>query len=175
METNWYVIAGGVCSGKTTIVTELAKRGYATVPEAAREVIDEQLQAGKSLEEVRGDVLAFQRAVLKRIAQHEAFVPKDKLTFFDRGRPDARAFLAFNKIPEPEDITREIEKASYRKVFMLEPLSHVSDYYRIEKPEEIALLHEEHVRAYESLALTIVYVPVLPVEERIELILRGIS
>lgn len=37
-----YVLTGGPGTGKTTLLKELAKRGYQTVPEAARLVIQEE-------------------------------------------------------------------------------------------------------------------------------------
>ncbi|HWH07151.1 MAG TPA: ATP-binding protein [Candidatus Paceibacterota bacterium] len=174
MQTNWYAIAGGVCSGKTTVIEELKKRGYTIVPEAAREIIDEGLAEGKTLEEVRGDVLAFQRQILARFGQKEGALARDEIAFFDRGRPDARAFLAFNALPEPLDVTREVEGAAYKKVFMLAPLTHIPEYYRTERPEEIEHLHEHHVRAYESLPLVIQHVPVMSVSERVDFIVRNL-
>ena len=166
MQTNWYAIVGGVCSGKTSVIEELKKRGYTVVPEAARAIIDEDLAEGKTIDEIRGDVLTFQRRILKRFEEVEKqFSPSD-VVFFDRGRPDARAFLAFNKIPEPTDVTQLVEEARYKKVFMLAPLTLVTDYYRIEHPEEIAILHTAHVDAYKTMPFPIVDVPVMSVGAR---------
>ena len=44
-----YVIDGGAYSGKTSVIKELARRGFATVPEAATLVIREQLACGGGL------------------------------------------------------------------------------------------------------------------------------
>jgi len=171
MACNWYVIAGGVCSGKTSVIKELERRGYPVVEETARELIDEGINEGKTLEEARGDVLSFQRRVVRRQEEKEALLPKDTQVFLDRGNPDARAFLAFNSIVEPEDVTDAIGRATYGKVFMLEPIRFESDYYRVETSDDIERLHAEHVRAYESLGHEIVSVPVMPVPERVNFIL----
>ena len=40
--TNWCVITGGPCTGKTTVVELLAQRGYKTTIEHARHYIDTQ-------------------------------------------------------------------------------------------------------------------------------------
>ena len=175
MDNHWYVIAGGVCSGKTSVIEELKGRGYHVVPETARELIDEGMRAGKTLEESRGDVLDFQRRVIARQSEKEAALPKDIPVFLDRGAPDARAFLSFNHIEEPADITEALTRSRYRKVFMLEPIRFVSDYYRIETAEDIERLHQEHVRAYESLGIDIVDVPVMPVPERADFILSKLD
>ena len=44
-----YVVDGGVYSGKTSAIKELARRGFATVPEAAAIVIEEQLAGNGNL------------------------------------------------------------------------------------------------------------------------------
>lgn len=169
-----YVIAGGVCSGKTSVINELQKRGYRVVPETARELIDEGMEEGKTLEEARGDVLSFQRRVLRRQEEKEAVLPHDEVVFLDRANPDARAFLRFSNLAEPEDVTEALSRCSYEKVFMLEPIRFESDYYRVETAADIERLHDEHVRAYQSLGFQIVDVPVMPVEERVDFILKNL-
>jgi len=175
MPSNRYVIAGGVCSGKTSVINELERRGYAVVSETARELIDEGLAAGKSLEEIRADVLTFQRSVIERQGEKEARLPTEGPVFLDRANPDVRAFLAFNGIREPEDVARAIAAGMYRKIFMLDPIRFESDYYRVETADDIERLHQEHVRAYESLGYTIVQVPIMSVPERAQFILERLD
>jgi predicted ATPase len=175
MPNRWYVIAGGVCSGKTSVIDELKRRGYTVVPETARELIDEGMQEGKTLEEARGDIVSFQRRVLARQTEKEAVLPKDEIVFLDRANPDARAFLAFSALEEPEDVTETLGRCSYRKVFMLEPIRFESDYYRVETADDIERLHDAHVQAYRSLGFEIVDVPVMPVLERVDFILEQLN
>jgi len=175
MDNRWYVIAGGVCSGKTSVIKELEQRGYQVVPETARELIDEGMKEGKTLEESRGDVLSFQRRVIARQEEKEAALPREEVIFLDRGNPDSRAFLTFNRIEEPVDVTEALRRARYRKVFMLEPIRFESDYYRIETADDIERLHQEHVWAYQSLGIDIIDVPVMPVTERTDFILSKLD
>lgn len=175
MPNRWYVIAGGVCSGKTSVIDELGRRGYTVVPETARELIDEGMKEGKTLEEARGDVLSFQRRVLRRQEEKEASLPRDEVVFLDRANPDARAFLAFVALEEPEDVTEALGRCSYRKVFMLEPIRFESDYYRVETADDIERLHAEHVKAYQSLEFETIDVPVMPVKERVDFILKQLD
>ena len=51
--TNWYVITGGPCSGKTTTVNMLTAKGYKTTIEHARHYLDTQHRNGKTIEEVK--------------------------------------------------------------------------------------------------------------------------
>jgi predicted ATPase len=48
----WYAVAGGPSSGKTTLVNELAKRGFQVYSEAARALIAREMSRGCSLEEI---------------------------------------------------------------------------------------------------------------------------
>ncbi|QQO10398.1 AAA family ATPase [Breznakiella homolactica] len=41
-----YIITGGPGAGKTSVVNELSVRGYKTIPEAAREIIRNQIDTG---------------------------------------------------------------------------------------------------------------------------------
>ncbi len=41
-KTNYFILTGGPGSGKTTTLNELAHRGFLTVPEVARAIIQKQ-------------------------------------------------------------------------------------------------------------------------------------
>ena len=80
---NWYVITGGPSAGKTTLLAELEKLGYKTIPEAARTLIDEAVAEGIDVNALRVDEKRFQEDVarLKESIEttHDASTP----TFFD--------------------------------------------------------------------------------------------
>ena len=61
------VIAGGPCSGKTTLLKALKEKGFTVIPETAEEVIRSAVKAGISVEEQRlMDPVGFQLDLLKR-------------------------------------------------------------------------------------------------------------
>ena len=47
VQTNWYVITGAPCSGKTTLIEQLADKGYRTIPETARLYMENEMAAGQ--------------------------------------------------------------------------------------------------------------------------------
>jgi predicted ATPase len=55
VQTNWHVITGGTCCGKTTLIDLLAERGFQTVPETGRQVIEREVARGRAVEEVFRD------------------------------------------------------------------------------------------------------------------------
>ena len=174
IETNWYVITGGPSSGKTTTVNLLKARGYKTTIEHARHYIDTQKIIGKTVEETRQNQLVFQLGVLNmQIAQERALSP-DENVFLDRAIPDALAYYRFLKLPEDEKLQKAIRQASYKKVFILDPLPLVQDYARTEDEAAQKDIHRLITEVYESLSYPVIHVPVLPPEERADFILKNI-
>lgn len=94
-----YVFAGAAYSGKTTLLNEMAKLGFQTVPEAARQVIEEQL-AGSGAMLPWVNLRGFERLCLERMIEAESKL-NDGTVFFDRALPDSLAYhKAYNACPE---------------------------------------------------------------------------
>ena len=55
-QTNWCVITGAPCSGKTAVIYELKQGGYKVIHEVARAYIDEMLDDGQPLDQIKADV-----------------------------------------------------------------------------------------------------------------------
>jgi len=173
-DTEWYVITGGPSSGKTTTVEILKKRGYKTTIEHARHYIDTERITGKTTEEIRANQLVFQRGVLNmQIEQEQALSPKD-IVFLDRALPDALAYYHFLNLPEDKTLGKVLVEASYKKVFILDPLPLQNDYARTEDESAQKRIHELLTEVYESLPFPVVHVPVLPPEERVNFILKNL-
>ncbi len=170
-ENNWYVITGGPSSGKTTLIQELARRKYATIQEAAREVIDNGLAQGKSVKEIRSDEQVFQYEVLKQKLAVEASHDNQILTFFDRGMHDTAAYLQYYGWELNVLAQQAMKSATYRKVFLLEPLPNFEkDYARTEEDgfaESISRLLYDTYSAYN---LKPIRVPALDVKDRLDFI-----
>ncbi|MDI6799666.1 MAG: ATP-binding protein [Actinomycetota bacterium] len=174
IKTNWYVITGGPSSGKTTVVNMLKERGYKTTVEHARHYIDTQKVAGKTIEEIKANQLAFQRGVIKmQIAEEEALSP-DEVVFLDRAIPDALAYYRFLDLAEDDELKDALRRFRYKKVFILDLLPLVNDYARTENEAAQKKIHRLLVAVYEALGFQVVHVPVLPPEERVEFILKNL-
>jgi len=172
--TNWYVITGGPSSGKTTTVNLLNARGYKTTIEHARHYIDTQRITGKTTEEIRANQVEFQRGVLDMQIAQEKELSRDEVIFLDRAIPDALAYYRFLNLPEDEKLRNALRQASYKKVFILDPLPLVNDYARTEDSAAQKNLHELLTEVYGSLGFPIVHVPILPPEERVDFVLKNL-
>ncbi|MDR3571824.1 MAG: ATP-binding protein [Candidatus Pacebacteria bacterium] len=171
MTPPWYVLTGGPCSGKTTLINELKGRSYSVFPESARTVIAAQLATGKNIEAIVADPLALEKLIVAHQQELVAEAPKDQIVFFDRGIPDNVAYLRKFGIPVEEFFTNAIQSVTYRKVFLLDMIEFANDAERYETPQEAAWLHTEITRAYEELGYEIVQVPIIPVSERADFVL----
>lgn len=171
MQTNWHVITGGPGTGKTVLIDLLAKRGYNTMPEAAKEIIDEGLGQGKTIQDIRGDEHAWQAKILQRILANEASTPRDQLTFFDRGAHDGLAHLRYYQLTPREEWNDITQSHPYKTVFLLEPLHDVAkDYHRLENIAFTRKITSMMRDAYRQAGAEPIMIPALPPEERLKLI-----
>jgi len=173
-QTNWYVLTGGPGSGKTTTVNLLNERGYKTTIEHARHYLDTQRISGKTIEEVRRNQKEFQLGILDMQIEQEKELSPDDVVFLDRAIPDALAYYRFLNLPEDEKLLEALRTVSYKKVFIMVCLPLVQDYARTEDEAAQKKIHALLIEVYESLGFPIVQVPVLPIEERIDFILKNL-
>ena len=91
--SNHYVITGNPGSGKNTLLKALRRRGVSVRFEVARQYIEEQIELGKNIEEIRSNEQSFQTEVLKRKVEREHHLDPQEVVFLDRGIPDTYAYL----------------------------------------------------------------------------------
>lgn len=167
----WYVLTGGPCSGKTTLINELKDRGYSVLPEAARVVIAAQLAEGKTIEQIVADPLSLQHVIIGHKLELQGQASTDEVLFLDRGVPDDVAYYRKFGLQPDHVLQSGIERSRYRKIFLLDMIEFTGDAERYESPEEATWLHEEIGRAYRELGYEVIQVPVLPVSERADFVL----
>ena len=93
IQTNWHVIKGAPCSGKTTLIDLLSGKGHQTVPEIGRKYIKEKIAKGRTLAEIRADDIAFCYVIKDLQLETEHGLRPEDVIFLDRGFPDCLAFF----------------------------------------------------------------------------------
>jgi len=103
IQTNWHVITGASCSGKTTLLDQLSDRGFLTAAESAREYFDREIARGRTVEEIRENGPALQCAIddLQRRLEHG--FRANEVIFLDRALPDSLSFYRVAGL-NPNDI-----------------------------------------------------------------------
>jgi len=164
------VITGGPCTGKTTTVEALEKRGHKVLPEISRLVIEEQNKIG-------GDMVPWKRLqdfnaeVTRRQLDMEANAPNG-LVFLDRGVIDNLAYCEWGNVTPPQELKDAVTQTSYGKVFLLLPLPFIeNDDVRTETGEDVITLTNLIRKAYQEHGHKVIEIPPVSVDERVELIL----
>ena len=173
-----YVLTGGPGTGKSTLLEELARRGYQTVPEAARQIIKEEMPKERPVLPWT-DLSEFQEKVLQRQLDLESKISAG-LVFLDRGLLDSIAYCREGDISLPETLKQIVEKERHQRryagIFILDFLpSYVADGVRREEQEEAEDLHFQIGAVYEELYYQCWHVPVLSPAKRAQFILKYLA
>lgn len=171
--TNWCVITGAPCSGKTTVIRELEKRGYRVVQEIARAHIDKALMKGKTIQEIKADIKAFEQHILDKKVEIEASLPKNETIFLDRAIPDSIAYFTLEGL-DPEGPIEKSRITRYQKIFFFEKLAFQKDAVRSEDEKIAAELDRLLQKSYQMLGYEIIHVPLAPVGDRVEFVLKNV-
>ncbi len=169
--TNWCVITGAPCSGKTTVIDALEQRGYAVVHEVARAFIDTELAKGKTLAQIRADERAFERHILMEKVKIEATLAKADIVFLDRAVPDSMAYYRLRGL-DPAEPRQWSQAVRYRNIFLFERLGFLTDPVRAEDDQTAERLSQLITESYQSLGYDLIPVPVGSVADRTEFILE---
>jgi predicted ATPase len=174
VQTNWCVITGASCSGKTTLINILANKGFRTVPEAGREFFKREIAKGRTINEIRDDPAAFTRQVYDIMVEHESGLRTAEINFLDRALPDGFAFYRIAGL-NPNEILPDCFQHRYASVFLLNRLPYQKDGVRVADDETAAYLESWTLRDYSALGYKVIRVPVLSPEERFKFVLEKLT
>jgi predicted ATPase len=173
-KNNWYVLTGAPSSGKTTILKELEKKGHKVIYEIARIFIENELKKGKSLKEIRKNELVFQQKILKLKVDLEKKLPKNKITFLERGIPDSISYFKICDHFHDELLNKAVKNCFYKKIFLLELLEYKKDHARVESRKKAQELETLLELDYKKLGMDVINVPKMSIEKRVRFILDNL-
>jgi predicted ATPase len=174
VQTNWHVITGAPCSGKTTLIDQLADKGFRTVPETGRQYIEREMARGRTIDEIRENETTFARRIKDMQLRIEHGLRANDIAFLDRAFPDCLAFCRVVGL-NPNQILAECFHHRYASVFVLDRLRLQQDGVRTEDDASAGLLDEWLARDYSALGYSVVRVPVMSPEERLAFVLERLS
>jgi predicted ATPase len=116
------VLSGCSGGGKSTLLAEMASRGYQVYPEPGRQIVKEQLSIG-------GDGLPWENShkfaelcVSRALFFYNTAVPVDKPVLFDRSIVDNISGMERIGIPMHQSLQVALQRYRYaRRVFMVPP------------------------------------------------------
>ena len=170
-QTNWHVITGAPCSGKTAVIRELEKLGYPVVHEVARAYIDERLQNGETIARIKADILSFERHILyKKIAIEQSLL-NEETVFMDRAVPDSIGYYILEGL-DPDDPIQKSRLWRYKKVFFFDRIPFEKDPVRSENNKTASKIEGLLKKSYRMLGYEIIVVPLESVNARVNFILN---
>jgi len=176
VQTQIHVIAGGPCSGKTSVIEALAKAGYRVEEETAERLIKAGVALGRRAEDLRADPIQWQRDVFRR--DHALFdsLPVDALVFTDTSMIEDLVFGDRAGLSTGPKLDAWLRHKRYKKVFFLDPLE---DYQqtsiRIESQQAALEISAEVKDRYRHHGYEPIAVPSAPVAQRVQFILSRIT
>src|SRR5271157_209214 len=174
MDTNRFVVISGCSSGgKSTLLVELGRRGYATVEEPGRRIVKEEM-LGKGLALPWADKIAFaRRAIALALADRTTANRESGWVFFDRGLIDAAAALQHLR-GEPALATLAPAHRYHPRVFLAPPWPeiYVTDAERRHDLDAAVAEYQRLLDVYPSLGYEVTVLPKVGVAERADLILQ---
>jgi len=170
----FFIIAGASGSGKSTLLAELARLGHATVAEAGRAVVKEQVAlGGRALP--WADHVAFMEEVLARNIQgHGSALSLPLPVFFDRGVPEVLCWARRLGVGVQAHHRAAVERCRYNmKVFVTEPWPeiYVTDSERRESYERSLEEYAPTLAAYAEAGYELCVIPKASPEERVRFVL----
>lgn len=170
---DWYVLTGGPCAGKTTTIMELEKRGNKIMQEPARSYFEREFAKGRTLDEIKTPFDRFLHdLVVEARAQEDAST--DESLFLDRALVDSVAYYNFFNLPITDFLHESAMSRPYKKAFLLDLVDFKNDEARNETPEQARQIDQLIEEAYRAYDFDIVRVPVMPVDERVDYILKRV-
>jgi len=174
IQTRWHVITGASCSGKSTLIDQLAGKGFQTVPEVGRQYIEKELAKGRTIDEIRKNQAELTCKIYQMWVETEAGLDPSDTLFLDRALPDSFAFYrVIGK--DPNKILPDCFQHHYASVFMLDRFPYDRDGVRAGDDAYAEFFDLWMVRDYKALGYDVIRVPILPPDERLSFILKNLS
>jgi predicted ATPase len=170
--TRYIIVSGCSGGGKSTLLGELQKRGFAIAAEPGRRIVKQQLEAGgEALPWV--NMAAFAQQAIEMALQDLADAERrPSVTFFDRGLVDAVAGL-HHATGEPMRLDLIAANRFHVDVFMTPPWPELyqTDSERRHGLEEAIAEYDRLVKLYPSLGYRVRLLPKISVAQRADYIL----
>jgi predicted ATPase len=173
-----FIITGGPGSGKSTLIEALAARGFACMPEAGRAIIRDQVSiGGEALPWLNRRMFA-ELMLSWEMRSYRAALDLRGPVFFDRGVPDVAGYLRLSGMSLPAHVEKAAESFRYcPRVFIAPPWLEIfgNDAERLQSFDEAQATHRAMAETYAGLGYDLIPLPQVPVEQRVEFVVKAID
>ena len=177
MTDRLFVVTGGPGSGKTSLIESLARRGLASMPEAGRAIIRDQVSIGGSALPW-ADRAAFAELMLGwEMRSHREASAMDGPVVMDRGVPDVVGYLTLCGLPVPPHAEAAAGIFRYNRCVFLAPYWEAiftQDSERKQDRREAEATCKVMAETYARLGYQTIELPRAGIEARAEFVIRYI-
>lgn len=167
------VLSGCSGGGKSTLLAELARRGFSTVSEPGRRIVEEELRGeGKALPWV--DLAAFaRRAIDMASVDRRQAASEAGWVFFDRGLIDAAVALQHATCQPASVILSQYERY-HSRVFLTPPWPeiYILDSERRHRLEDAISEYDRLLTAYDAFGYETIILPKVGVGARADFVMH---
>jgi predicted ATPase len=170
------VISGCSGGGKSTLLSELARRGYAVVEEPGLRIVREEVSSAGTALPWKDAEAFLARAITMALADRIAASKLAGWVFFDRGLIDAAAGLEHLTGEPVLDSLGQIHRY-HRRVFLTPPWPEIyrTDMDRRHDMDFAAAEYSRLLEAYPSLGYEVAILPKISVAERADFVLKSLQ
>ena len=173
-----YVVSGCSGSGKSTLIAALARRGEAVAVEPGRAIVKSQLAAGEDGLPWANAQRFIDLCAARAIADFDRRVRGRRRAFFDRSFIDVASAVERSGLAAPVALTQALESKRYAPlVFITAPWAALfaPDAQRRHGFSEALAEYAALVPTYRRHGYAIVFIPPLPVVERVAFVLATVA
>ncbi|WP_158750981.1 AAA family ATPase [Acidobacterium sp. S8] len=172
-----YVITGGPGTGKTKLLDELISRGSACVPEAARDIIQQEMRNGGDAVPWKNMQRYSELMLKKSIEDYLAYANAQQVTIFDRGILDTFAHYRLAQLTLPEDSYAHAQLLRYnRNVFLTPPWEEIyeTDSERKQTYAESVAVYQTIKDVYVEYGYNLIEIPRTSISERADFVMQAL-
>lgn len=170
-QTRIHVVAGGPCSGKTTLLKALEQVGYRVEVETSERLLEAGIAQGHTAEELRSDPVSWQQEILRQDYALFDRLPIDEIVFTDTSFIENLVFSDRAGIATGPNLESWLRSKRYKVVFFLDSLdTYEQSSVRLESQQVALQISEEVRQRYQRYGYHPVSVPPVSVAERVAFI-----
>jgi predicted ATPase len=174
----FFVITGASGAGKSTLLAALREKGFSTVPEVGRAIVQKQVASGGTVLPWIDQPLFMEEVLRRNVQDHRAASQLRSPVFFDRGVPECLAWARILGVGvQPHHRAAVAEYRYDPMVFLAEPWPeiYVTDSERRGSYTEATASYQPTVAAYIEAGYLPVTLPKGTVAERVAFVLARVK
>ena len=158
----FFVITGASGSGKSSIIDELARRGYTCVEEVGRRIVKEQKLLGGDATPWQNHTKFMEQLFSRSVQAYASALELKSAVFFDRALPECLGYAKSLDGAAQSEALRQISMLRYNPcVFVSPPWEEIytTDAERMHSFEEGVAYHRAELAAYAECGYSLLEIP----------------